>query len=228
MLRKCKSYIWECMLVAQSCPTLCDTMDCCPPGSSVHGILQANILEWAAISSSMGSSWPRDGTQVSLLQPNTLPSEPPGKSYIWQGVRLMPSFRTVITVWGANGIPGKKILLLSVGVSQIGLASVCGKVDSVSSEPAHFPTCKVKMKVVPDSLLSHGLYSPPGSSVHGILQARILEWVAIPFSRGSSQPRDWTQISHIAGRSFTIWATREALLHGKPPNTLLKMQTTLI
>ena len=41
--------------------------------------------------------------------------------------------------------------------------------------------------------------SPPGSSVHGILQARILEWVAIPFSRGSSQPRDWTQVSRIAG-----------------------------
>ena len=53
--------------------------------------------------------------------------------------------------------------------------------------------------------------SPPGSSVHGILQARILEWVAIPFSRGSSQPRDWTQPSLIAGRFFTIWATREAL-----------------
>ena len=43
----------------------------------------------------------------------------------------------------------------------------------------------------------------PGSSVHGILQARILEWVAIPFSRGSSQPRDWTQVFCIAGRFFT-------------------------
>ena len=51
--------------------------------------------------------------------------------------------------------------------------------------------------------------SPPGSSVHGILQARILEWVAIPFSRGSSQPRNRTQVSCIAGRFFTIWATRE-------------------
>ena len=52
--------------------------------------------------------------------------------------------------------------------------------------------------------------SPPGSSVHGILQARVLEWVAIAFSRGSSRPRDWTQVSRIAGRCFTIWATREA------------------
>ena len=50
---------------------------------------------------------------------------------------------------------------------------------------------------------------PPGSPVHGISQARILEWVAISSSRGSSQPRDWTQVSHIAGRFFTIGATRE-------------------
>ena len=50
--------------------------------------------------------------------------------------------------------------------------------------------------------------SPPGSSVHGILQARILEWVAIPFSRGYSRPwRDQTQVCCIAGRFFTVWAT---------------------
>ena len=50
--------------------------------------------------------------------------------------------------------------------------------------------------------------SPSGSSIHGILQARILEWVAISLSRGSSRPRDWTQVSHVAGRFFTIWATK--------------------
>ena len=53
--------------------------------------------------------------------------------------------------------------------------------------------------------------SPPGSSVHGILQARVLEWVAISFSRESSWPRDWTQVSHIAGRRFNLWATRYSL-----------------
>ena len=52
--------------------------------------------------------------------------------------------------------------------------------------------------------------SPPGFSVHGILQARILGWVAMPFSRRFSQPRDQTHVSHIAGRFFTTWATREA------------------
>ena len=55
--------------------------------------------------------------------------------------------------------------------------------------------------------------SPPGSSIHGILQARILEWVAISFSRGSSRPRNWTQVSCIAGRRFNLWATREALIY---------------
>ena len=43
-----------------------------------------------------------------------------------------------------------------------------------------------------------------------VLQARVLEWVAFPFTRGSSQPRDWTQDSHIAGKFFTSWVTREA------------------
>ena len=53
--------------------------------------------------------------------------------------------------------------------------------------------------------------TPLDYPVHGILQARILEWVAVPFSRGSSQPRDRTQVSHIAGGFFISWATREAL-----------------
>ena len=52
--------------------------------------------------------------------------------------------------------------------------------------------------------------SLPGSSVHGILQARILEWVAVPFSSGSSQHRHQTQVSCTADRFFTVWATREA------------------
>ena len=60
------------------------------------------------------------------------------------------------------------------------------------------------------------LWSPmggslPGSFIHGIFQERVLGWVAISFSSGSSLSRDWTHVSHIAGRLFTIWATREAL-----------------
>ena len=65
------------------------------------------------------------------------------------------------------------------------------------------------LSVVSDSLWPVDC-GPPGSSVHGVLQARILEWVAISFSRGSSQPRNRTHISRIAGRRFNLWATREA------------------
>ena len=53
--------------------------------------------------------------------------------------------------------------------------------------------------------------SLPGSSLHGILQARVLEWFAISFFRGSSRPRDWTRVSRIPARCFNLWATREAL-----------------
>ena len=109
--------------------------------------------------------------------------------------------------------------------------------------------CVLSHSVVSDSLRPHGLY-PPGSSVHGIFQAKYwsklpwpplgvlpnpgleprspalqtdslpsepprkskkLEWIAYPFSRGTSQPRNWTGVSCIAGRFFTSWATREAL-----------------
>ena len=62
---------------------------------------------------------------------------------------------------------------------------------------------------------------PPGSSVLGILQARILEWVAMPFSRGSSQPRDWTQVSVIGGRFFTIWAMREPHACTRPAYSMI-------
>ena len=66
-------------LVAQSRPTLCDPMEWSPPGSSVHGILQARILEWVAIPSSRGSSQPRIEPSSCALQMDSLLSEPPGK-----------------------------------------------------------------------------------------------------------------------------------------------------
>ena len=64
--------------------------------------------------------------------------------------------------------------------------------------------------VMSDSLWPHG--SPPGFSAHGILQDGILEWVTLSSSRGSSQPRDQTQVSCIAGRFFTSWSPEHALV----------------
>ena len=67
-------------------------------------------------------------------------------------------------------------------------------------------------------------------TVHEIFQARILEWVAFPFSRGSSQPRDQIQVSHIAGRLFTNWATQEAHQGSNPsfliPNLIVPLHHT--
>ena len=68
------------------------------------------------------------------------------------------------------------------------------------------PTLKLKVKVAQPCPT---LCNPRDYTVHGILQARILEWVAVPFSRGPSQPRDWSQVSCIAGGLCTIWTTRE-------------------
>ena len=68
---------------------------------------------------------------------------------------------------------------------------------------------KGSCSVMPDSLRPHGKWPAPSSSIHGIFQARILEWVAVSFSRESSQPRDRSQVSHTVGRRFTVGATGE-------------------
>ena len=143
--------------VTQLCLTLCD-----PPGSSVHGIFQAKILEQKiALSFSRGFSWPRDWTCVSCVS--------------WIG-------RWILYHWATRYMC--VCVCVCVLVTQ-SCPTLCDPVDC----------------------------SPSGASVHGILQAVILEWVAIPFSRGSSQPRDMTPVSYITGRFFIIWATREAHLH---------------
>ena len=87
--------------------------------------------------------------------------------------------------------------------------------------PSLFANGKVKVKVTQSYLT---LYNPKDYIVHGILQARILEWVAFPFPRGSSQSRDRTQVSHIAGRFFTSWATRTAHLSSQSEHNCTKLK----
>ena len=132
-------------------------MNCSPPGSSLHGISQARILRWVAISFSRGSSRSMDRTRVSCIAWGFFLTEPAGNPICTEGY-----------------------------------VCVC-----VLVPPLCLTLCDTKD------------YSQPGSSVHGILHARILEWLPISFSRGSSQPKDQTLISCIAGWFFTIWATRE-------------------
>ena len=83
-------------------------------------------------------------------------------------------------------------------------------ISSLFRQQKIFESESISCSVVSDSLRHHGL-QPTRLSVHGILQARILEWVAIRFFRGSSRPRDQTQVFCITDRFFAIWATREAL-----------------
>ena len=94
------------LLAPQSCLTLCDPMDCSPLGSSVHGSLQARILERVAMTSSSGSSPPRDPTCISCLlnwQAGSLPLAPPGKHKVWWGVILKdpPLTQASVRLFGA-------------------------------------------------------------------------------------------------------------------------------
>ena len=77
--KKKKSTKKHCCSVTKLCPTLCEPKDSSPPGSSVHGISQARILEWVVISSSPGSFWSRDQTQISCIAGGFFTTESPGK-----------------------------------------------------------------------------------------------------------------------------------------------------
>ena len=86
--------------------------------------------------------------------------------------------------------------------------TICLQVSEMLSQPLSEWVSEVT-QLCP-TLCDHMDCSLPGSSLHGILQARVLEWVAISFSRGSSRPRDWTWVFCIPGRCFNLWAIREA------------------
>ena len=85
--------------IAQSCLTVSNPMDCSLPGSSVHAIFQARVLEWVAISFSRGSSQPRDQTWVSHIVDRRLPSEPPGKSRKKEFNLLQGKNSTFLEAW---------------------------------------------------------------------------------------------------------------------------------
>ena len=101
-------------------------------------------------------------------------------------------------------------LFISYGSSQIWRLWWVWEAIYIFKVPSHLVSLSCNQwncLAVSDSVIP---WSLPGSSIHGIFQARVLEWISISFSRGSSWSRDWTQVSRIAGRCFTVWATREA------------------
>ena len=117
---------------------------------------------------------------------------------------------TVLYTWNFNKISRKYILNVLIAHTHINGNCVRWWMCSFYYGN-HLATYEVKVLVAQSCLTLWDPmdYSPPGSFVHGILQARILEWVAILFSRRSPWPRDQTRVSCMSGRFSTIWATRE-------------------
>ena len=197
---------------AQSCLTLCNPMNHSTPGLPVHHQLPEFTQTLIhRVSDAIQPSHPRP------LLP--LPPIPPS-------IRVFSNESTLHMRWpkywsfSFSIIPSKEHPgLISFRMDWLDLLAVQGTLKSLlrhHSSKASILWCsalvllnvysvKVKVAQLCMTLRPHGL------SVHGILQARILEWVAFPFSRGSSQPRHWTQVYHTAGRFFTSSATREAI-----------------
>ena len=141
-------------LVAQSHLTLCNAMDCGPPGSSAQGFSRQEYWSVLPFPAPGNLPDPEIKPKSPVLQEDSLPSETLGKP--WSVIRTQQ--------------------IMCVCAKPLQGSTFCDPMDC----------------------------SLPSSSAHGILQARILEWVAMTSSRGSSQPRDRTQVSRIAGRFFTI------------------------
>ena len=173
------------MLVAQSCLTLCKPMHCSPPGSSVHGILQARILERVAMPSSRGSSQPRDWTQVSHIAGGFLYSlilsqaEPPRKPKntgmdslpLLQGIFLTQESNQIFciagqffTSWAINEVPEPprkpNFMIMFSSVAQLCLTLYNPMGCSMSGFPVHYQLPELAHRVGDAIQPSHPLSSP--------------------------------------------------------------------
>ena len=176
--------------VAYSCLTHCDPID-----YTVHGILQARILEWVAFPFSRGSSQPRDQTQVSRTAGRFFTSWATREAQeYWVG--SLSRLQWIFTTQELNGglLHCRWILYQ---LSYQGSPYLRDKCCQNEVSELH--------SVMSNSLQPHGLYSPWNSPSQntGVGSLSLLQ--------GSSQPKDQTQVSYIAGRFFTSWTTREAL-----------------
>ena len=196
-------------LVAQSCPTLCDPLDYSLPGSSVHGIFQARILEWVAISFSRESSWPRDRTSVSCVSciaGGLFTCLAIGKAsvegfyatefwhYCWAVLCLVAQLCLTLCDPMACSLPGSSVHGDSPGKNTgVGCHALLQGIFPTQGLNPGLPHCRQILY-----WLNH-----QGSP-------RMLEWGAYPFSRWSFHPRNQTGVFCIPGEFFTSWATREA------------------
>ena len=177
---------WCCCLVTKSLSNLCDHMDYSPPGSCVHGIFQARILQWVAIAFSRVSSQLRAWICISCLAGRSLPA---GRSWnTWEATKSyhVSRCRQVASVsYSVRPHRGQPTRLPRPWDSP-------GKNTGVG---CHFLLQCMKVKSESEvvqsclTLFDPMDCSPPGSSVHGVFQARVLEWVPLPsptmWERGS-------------------------------------------
>ena len=198
----------------QLCPALCDPMDCSLPNSSVRGILQARILEQVAIPFSRGSSRPRNQTQVSCTAGQF--------STVW-ATREATNFG-VICCAARAGTRVKQVRTPTLKMNA-SLTLCPGFLICLTLVPI---LCLYLVAMSCLTLCNPMDCNPPGSSVRGILQARILEWVVVPFSRGSSQPRDQigspalqadSLLSDPPGRSATYRSPKVLWMHSESDRT---------
>ena len=155
--------------VAQLGLTLSNPMDCSLPGSSIHGIFQARILEWVVISFSRRSSRPRDWTQISCIV---------GRRF---------------TVWAT-----REDLMISV-IQHLPTQRLFSENTQFKSQEIQWAHQRRVICAQSCLTLCNPMdYSPAGSSVHGIPQARILEWVSTSYAKGSSKPKDRTCVSYVS------------------------------
>ena len=151
---------------------------------------------------------PRTESRSCSLQADSLLSEPPGKTE-----EVEQSQYLILNPFGSS------LVLVPSTILSATDSNIWTEIPSFFHNTScflrwyMFKCCSdwMRMCVLSHSVMSDSLrpmdWSPSGFSVHGILQARRLEWIANPFSRGSSQPRDRTLVPCVAGRFFTIWAT---------------------
>ena len=208
---------------AKSCLTLCDAMDSSPPGSSVHGILQARILEWVTISSSRGSSqhrrlnprclcllpWQADlyhGATWDALLFKTLLLKDPINSPLCPDTLLVYGFNSPFLVIASLTVyltaPFKSLSdIRNLGPKWNSLFAILTWKWNEDQCVNWYSHACMHAKLLQSCLTLWDPVdnNPPGFSVHGILQSRTLGWVAMLSSRGSSQLWEQTQASCFAG-----------------------------
>ena len=202
--------IHVCLTVQESLSKHCFCPTACAKIISVGGMWHSH-QPGSGMSPWVPYGWMRVTSQLSVLQKGSDQNQI-GQFYLWKRGKFSSQFWKIYRCVHLLLMPSRA--LWGSWAWRLFLSPISCRQDSSLHDLLWVP--KVKMKWSEVAQLCLTLCDPvdcslPGSSIQGIFQARVLEWVAISFSKWSSQPRDWTQVSSIVGWRFTVWASREVL-----------------